>query len=131
MSNLKINFFFFYFNCIYMRVAHECCNHFCFITSIIISYIKLYYSYFRRYMATMGEGWTAFRLQRLGQWNEANTLTFPKTTEIIRGLNIPLAVRGVMFAKQVINDCGLNLIFLMLLSLYLSIYLSLSLSYVR
>ena len=82
-------------------------------------------------MATMGEGWTAFRLQRLGQWNEANTLTFPKTTEIIRGLNIPLAVRGVMFAKQVINDCGLNLIFLMLLSLYLSIYLSLSLSYVR
>ena len=52
-------------------------------------------------MATMGEGWTAFRLQRLGQWNEANTLTFPKTTEIIRGLNIPLAVRGVMFAKQV------------------------------
>lgn len=49
----------------------------------------------------MGEGWTAFRLQRLGQWNEANTRTFPLTTEIIRGLNIPLAVRGVMFAKQV------------------------------
>lgn len=54
-----------------------------------------------RYMTTMGEGWTAFRLQRLGQWNEANTRTFPLTTEIIRGLNIPLAVRGVMFAKQV------------------------------
>ena len=54
-----------------------------------------------RYMSTMGEGWTAFRLQRLGQWNEANTRTFPLTTEIIRGLNIPLAVRGVMFAKQV------------------------------
>ena len=54
-----------------------------------------------RYMTTMGEGWTAFRLQRLGQWNEANTQVFPRTTEIIRGLNIPLAVRGVMFAKQV------------------------------
>ena len=52
-------------------------------------------------MTTMGEGWTAFRLQRLGQWNEANTQVFPRTTEIIRGLNIPLAVRGVMFAKQV------------------------------
>lgn len=52
----------------------------------------------------MGEGWTAFRLQRLGQWNEANTRTFPLTTEIIRGLNIPLAVRGVMFAKQVQNS---------------------------
>ena len=61
-----------------------------------------------RYMSTMGEGWTAFRLQRLGQWNEANTRTFPLTTEIIRGLNIPLAVRGVMFAKQVSDASEVN-----------------------
>ena len=53
-----------------------------------------------RYQLTMGDGWTAFRLQRLGEWNEANMKTFPKTTSIIQNLNIPLAVRGVMFAKQ-------------------------------
>jgi Aspartyl/Asparaginyl beta-hydroxylase len=53
-----------------------------------------------RYMGLMGAGWTAFRLQRLGEWNEANTKIFPKTTEIVRSLDIPLAVRGVMFAKQ-------------------------------
>jgi hypothetical protein len=53
-----------------------------------------------RYQNTMGEGWTAFRLQRLGQWNEDNVKVFPKTSAIIRSLNIPLAVRGVMFAKQ-------------------------------
>jgi aspartate beta-hydroxylase len=53
-----------------------------------------------RYQGTMGEGWTAFRLQRLGQWNEENVKVFPKTSAIIRSLNIPLAVRGVMFAKQ-------------------------------
>jgi hypothetical protein len=67
----------------------------------IILIVILLISINLRYMGTMGEGWTAFRLQRLGQWNEANTRTFPLTTEIIRGLNIPLAVRGVMFAKQV------------------------------
>ena len=53
-----------------------------------------------RYQLTMGSGWTAFRLQRLGEWNEANMKKFPQTTSIIRNLNIPLAVRGVMFAKQ-------------------------------
>jgi aspartate beta-hydroxylase len=53
-----------------------------------------------RYQTTMGGGWTAFRLQRLGEWNSDNIKVFPKTYEIIRGLNIPLAVRGVMFAKQ-------------------------------
>ena len=48
----------------------------------------------------VGAGWTAFRLQRLGMWNTGNTAMFPRTTEIIKSLNIPLAVRGVMFAKQ-------------------------------
>jgi hypothetical protein len=48
----------------------------------------------------MGTGWTAFRLQRLGEWNAENMALFPLTTAIVRGLNIPLAVRGVMFAKQ-------------------------------
>lgn len=53
-----------------------------------------------RYQQTMGTGWSAFRLQRLGEWNAENMLRFPETTEIIKSLNIPLAVRGVMFAKQ-------------------------------
>ncbi len=53
-----------------------------------------------KYMKTMGEGWQAIRLQRMGEWNEMNSLLFPKTVRIIRGLQIPLAVRGVMFAKQ-------------------------------
>lgn len=51
-------------------------------------------------MKTMGEGWTALRLQRLGEWNKANMALFPETTRIVKSLNIPLAVRGVMFAKQ-------------------------------
>lgn len=53
-----------------------------------------------RYMSTMGEGWTAYRLQRLGEWNKANIQKFPVTTQILKELDIPLAVRGVMFAKQ-------------------------------
>jgi len=48
----------------------------------------------------MGGGWTAFRLQRLGEWNEENCRVFPATAAIVRSLAIPLAVRGVMFAKQ-------------------------------
>jgi aspartate beta-hydroxylase len=52
----------------------------------------------------MGSGWTAFRLQRLGVWNTQNVALFPVTTEIIKSLGIPLAVRGVMFAKQVANS---------------------------
>lgn len=47
-----------------------------------------------------GLGWQAIRLQRMGEWNEENMIKFPKTSRIIQGLNIPLAVRGVMFAKQ-------------------------------
>lgn len=53
-----------------------------------------------KYMNTMGVGWQAIRLQRMGEWNEINSSLFPKTVRIIRGLNIPLAIRGVMFAKQ-------------------------------
>ena len=48
----------------------------------------------------MGTGWTAFRLQRMGEWNEDNMKKFPLTTKVVQGLNIPLAVRGVMFARQ-------------------------------
>ena len=48
----------------------------------------------------MGAGWSAFRLQRLGVWNGDNCKEFPKTTELLRSLNIPFAVRGVCFARQ-------------------------------
>jgi len=48
----------------------------------------------------MGKGWSAFRLQRLGVWNVENCEEFPKTTELLRSLNIPFAVRGVCFARQ-------------------------------
>mmetsp|Transcript_14772 Transcript_14772/g.20876 ORF Transcript_14772/g.20876 Transcript_14772/m.20876 type:complete len:357 (+) Transcript_14772:152-1222(+) len=48
----------------------------------------------------MGEGWSAVRLQRLGVWNMDNVKEFPKTYELLRKLNIPLAVRGVCFARQ-------------------------------
>jgi hypothetical protein len=48
----------------------------------------------------MGEGWSAIRLQRLGAWNMDNIREFPKTYELLRDLNIPLAVRGVCFARQ-------------------------------
>jgi aspartyl/asparaginyl beta-hydroxylase (cupin superfamily) len=48
----------------------------------------------------MGGGWSAIRLQRLGVWNMENCKEFPKTAELLRKLNIPLAVRGVCFARQ-------------------------------
>lgn len=48
----------------------------------------------------MGKGWSAIRLQRLGVWNMENCNEFPRTTELLRSLDIPLAVRGVCFAKQ-------------------------------
>lgn len=56
------------------------------------------------YQQTMGKGWTAFRLQRLGEWNDENSTRFPQTTRLIQALPIPLAVRGVMFAKQEPNS---------------------------
>lgn len=48
----------------------------------------------------MGDGWSAIRLQRLGEWNTDNCKEFPKTYELLRSLNIPFAVRGVCFARQ-------------------------------
>ena len=48
----------------------------------------------------MGNGWTALRLQRMGEWNEENMSKFPITTKVVKSLQIPLAVRGVMFARQ-------------------------------
>jgi aspartate beta-hydroxylase len=48
----------------------------------------------------MGAGWSAVRLQRLGVWNMENCQAFPETYELLRSLNIPLAVRGVCFARQ-------------------------------
>ena len=48
----------------------------------------------------MGKGWSAFRLQRLGVWNVENCKEFPKTYELLKSLNIPIAVRGVCFARQ-------------------------------
>jgi len=48
----------------------------------------------------MGTGWSAFRLQRLGVWNVENCAKFPKTYDLLKELDIPLAVRGVCFARQ-------------------------------
>ena len=48
----------------------------------------------------MGGGWSAIRLQRLGVWNLENCNEFPKTYELLKELDIPLAVRGVCFARQ-------------------------------
>lgn len=48
----------------------------------------------------MGPGWSAIRLQRLGVWNMENCRKFPETFRLIKSLNIPLAVRGVCFARQ-------------------------------
>ena len=48
----------------------------------------------------MGTGWSAFRLQRLGVWNTENCAIFPRTYKLLKELDIPLAVRGVCFAKQ-------------------------------
>ncbi|GKY94751.1 hypothetical protein MPSEU_000440500 [Mayamaea pseudoterrestris] len=48
----------------------------------------------------MGQGWSAVRLQRLGVWNTETCLQFPETFRLLKSLKIPLAVRGVCFAKQ-------------------------------
>jgi aspartate beta-hydroxylase len=50
--------------------------------------------------SVMGGGWSAIRLQRLGVWNLVNCKEFPKTYQLLKELNIPLAVRGVCFARQ-------------------------------
>ena len=51
----------------------------------------------------MGGGWSAIRLQRLGVWNTENCKEFPETYKLLQSLNIPLAVRGVCFARQAPN----------------------------
>jgi hypothetical protein len=48
----------------------------------------------------MGSGWSAIRLQRLGVWNTETCQEFPETFKLLKSLKIPLAVRGVCFAKQ-------------------------------
>eukprot|EP00551_Chaetoceros_affinis_P000137 CAMPEP_0203637548 /NCGR_PEP_ID=MMETSP0088-20131115/3844_1 /ASSEMBLY_ACC=CAM_ASM_001087 /TAXON_ID=426623 /ORGANISM="Chaetoceros affinis, Strain CCMP159" /LENGTH=340 /DNA_ID=CAMNT_0050492011 /DNA_START=49 /DNA_END=1071 /DNA_ORIENTATION=- len=48
----------------------------------------------------MGAGWSAFRLQRLGVWNVQNCKEFPRTYDLLKSLDIPIAVRGVCFARQ-------------------------------
>ena len=48
----------------------------------------------------MGTGWSAIRLQRLGVWNTENCAAFPNTYALLKELQIPLAVRGVCFARQ-------------------------------
>lgn len=51
-------------------------------------------------MDVMGKGWSGVRLQRLGEWLPDNCAKFPKTVTLLKELEIPLAVRGVMFARQ-------------------------------
>jgi aspartyl/asparaginyl beta-hydroxylase (cupin superfamily) len=48
----------------------------------------------------MGAGWSAIRLQRLGVWNAETCAQFPRSYDLLRSLQIPLAVRGVCFARQ-------------------------------
>ena len=48
----------------------------------------------------MGTGWSAIRLQRLGIWNQENCKVFGNTYKLLKSLDIPLAVRGVCFARQ-------------------------------
>lgn len=48
----------------------------------------------------MGEGWSAIRLQRLGEWKTEICNQFPATFSLLRSLSIPFAVRGVCFARQ-------------------------------
>lgn len=50
--------------------------------------------------SVMGGGWSAIRLQRLGVWNIENCKEFPKTFKLLKELDIPIAVRGVCFARQ-------------------------------
>lgn len=52
-------------------------------------------------MDIMGKGWSGVRLQRLGDWIPENCGKFPNTVTLLKELEIPLAVRGVMFARQV------------------------------
>lgn len=49
----------------------------------------------------MGEGWSGFRLQRLGDWLPKNCEQFPQTVQLLQEAKAPLAMRGVIVARQV------------------------------
>ncbi|CAJ1392926.1 unnamed protein product [Effrenium voratum] len=49
----------------------------------------------------MGGGWSGFRLRRLGAWLSRNCELFPKTVQLLKQSDVPLAMRGVIVARQV------------------------------
>lgn len=48
----------------------------------------------------MGEGWSGFRLQRQGTWIKRNADRFPRTVQLLKETKAPLAMRGVIVARQ-------------------------------
>jgi len=48
----------------------------------------------------MGGGWSGFRLQRLGCWISRNVEVFPQTVQLLSDCEVPLAMRGVIIARQ-------------------------------
>lgn len=48
----------------------------------------------------MGGGWAGFRLRRLGDWISRNCEMFPKTVQLLKESGCPLAMRGVILARQ-------------------------------
>jgi len=48
----------------------------------------------------MGGGWAGFRLQRLGVWMKQNCELFENTVKLIKQSDCPLAVRGIIVARQ-------------------------------
>ncbi|CAM9184546.1 unnamed protein product, partial [Phaeothamnion confervicola] len=52
------------------------------------------------HMSVMGPGWSGVRLQRLGRWIPENCKHFPQTVKLLKELEVPVAVRGVIFARQ-------------------------------
>jgi len=55
----------------------------------------------------MGGGWSGFRLQRLGDWISKNCDLFPQTVQLLKDAKAPLAMRGVIIARQGPNT-GVN-----------------------
>jgi len=51
----------------------------------------------------MGDGWSGFRLQRLGSWLQKNSSRFPQTVQLLKESGAPLAMRGVIVARQAPN----------------------------
>lgn len=48
----------------------------------------------------MGGGWSGFRLQRQGDWIQKNCSRFPQTVQLLQEAEAPLAMRGVIIARQ-------------------------------